>query len=132
MEIKRIIGSIILNWKDYNIFLVLLIITYLNSSTDERLSKELTQVYESVYTDDNLSNTARDWFENLIKDYQGKKQFNIDSFYKATEDDVNLDEFYEYAPLNEQELQTKISSYVKKIDNELIRKIVFTIFINRC
>jgi hypothetical protein len=49
MEIKRIIGSIILNWKDYNIFLVLLIITYLNSSTDERLSKEFRKGTETLY-----------------------------------------------------------------------------------
>ena len=60
----------------------------------------------------------------LIKEYQGKKQFFVDSFYKADSNEVDLDDFYEYAPLNEQELQTKISSYVKKIENELIRNIV--------
>ena len=67
-----------------------------------------------------------------IKDYQGKKQFNVDTFYKASEDDVDLDSFYEYAPLNEQELQTKISGYVKKIDNPLLKKIVLTTINKYC
>lgn len=68
----------------------------------------------------------------VIKDYQGKKQFNVDSFYKATEEDVNLDEFYEYAPLNEQELQTKISGYVRKIENKLIKDIVLNTINKYC
>ena len=59
-----------------------------------------------------------------IKDYQGKKQLNADDVRIATESDCNLDDFYEYAPLSVDELQKRISSYVNKIDNLVIKKIV--------
>lgn len=59
-----------------------------------------------------------------IKDYQGKKQLNADDVRIATESDCNLDDFYEYAPLSVDELQKRISSYVNKIDNPVIKKIV--------
>ena len=59
-----------------------------------------------------------------IKEYQGKKQFNIDELRLATANDCDLDSFYEFAPLSKEELQKKISSYINKIDNETIKKIV--------
>ncbi|MBQ6816963.1 MAG: HD domain-containing protein [Bacilli bacterium] len=62
-----------------------------------------------------------------IKDYQGKKQFNVTDFKVATEDEVNRDAFYEYAPLSKKELQTKISGYINKIKNETLKKIVLTV-----
>lgn len=59
-----------------------------------------------------------------IKDYQGKKQLNLDELRLATSDDCDIDQFYEYAPLTKEELQKKISSYINKIENEVIKKIV--------
>ncbi len=36
----------------------------------------------------------------LIKDYQGKKQFNVSDFRIASDDEVDKSAFYEYAPLS--------------------------------
>lgn len=63
--------------------------------------------------------------EGLIKNYQGKKQLNVSEFREALDNEVDFEEFYEYAPLTKKELQTKISEYILKIKNELIKKIVF-------
>ena len=61
-----------------------------------------------------------------IKDYQGKKQFNVSDFRLALDEEVNKDLFYEYAPLSKVELQTKISSYINKIKNQNLKTIVYT------
>ena len=37
----------------------------------ERFSKELTQVYESIYQNKDIEETAKTWFTNLIGEYQG-------------------------------------------------------------
>lgn len=62
----------------------------------------------------------------LIKDYQGKKQFNVSDFRIASDDEVDKSAFYEYAPLSKVELQTKISGYINKIKNPILHKIVVT------
>ncbi len=62
-----------------------------------------------------------------IKDYQGKKQFNISDFRYATEDEVDKDSFYQYAPLSKNDLQSKISSYINRIDNVNLKNIVITV-----
>ncbi|MBO4666791.1 MAG: HD domain-containing protein [Bacilli bacterium] len=62
----------------------------------------------------------------VIKDYQGKKQFNVSDFRLASDDEVDKDSFYEYAPLSKTELQTKISSYINKIQNANLKNIVLT------
>ena len=56
--------------------------------------------------------------EGVIKDYQGKKQLNINEFRLALDNEVEYDDFFEYAPLSKNELQTKISGYINKIKNE--------------
>lgn len=61
-----------------------------------------------------------------IKDYQGKKQFNVSDFRVALDSEVDKSVFYEYAPLSKVELQTKISSYINKIKNVNLHKIVVT------
>ena len=61
-----------------------------------------------------------------IKDYQGKKQFNVSDFRVALDSEVDKSAFYEYAPLSKVELQTKISSYINKIKNPNLHKIVVT------
>lgn len=62
-----------------------------------------------------------------IKDYQGKKQFNVSDFRLASDDELDKDSFYEYAPLSKKDLQTKISGYINKINNENLKKIVLTV-----
>lgn len=62
--------------------------------------------------------------EGKVKNYQGKKQLNVSEFREATKEEVNFEEFFEYAPMNKTELQTKISEYINKIDNKLIKEIV--------
>ena len=59
--------------------------------------------------------------EGVIKDYQGKKQLNISDFREALDGEVEYDDFFEYAPLNKNELQTKISGFINKIKNEKIK-----------
>lgn len=61
-----------------------------------------------------------------IKDYQGKKQFNVSEFSLADSKDFNSDKFYEKAPMSEEQLQLKISGYINRIENELLKKIVLT------
>lgn len=62
--------------------------------------------------------------EGVIKDYQGKKQLNISDFREVLDGEVEYDDFFEYAPLNKNELQTKISGFINKIKNEKIKAIV--------
>lgn len=62
-----------------------------------------------------------------IKDYQGKKQFNVTDFRVALDDEIEKDSFYEYAPLTKVELQTKISGYINKIKNKNLKTIVYTV-----
>ena len=64
--------------------------------------------------------------QGTIKDYQGKKQFNVTDFRIALDSEVDKDIFYEYAPLTKNELQTKISSYINRIKNDNLKKIVLT------
>ena len=61
-----------------------------------------------------------------IKDYQGKKQFNVSDFRIALDSEVDKSKFYEYAPLSKVELQKKISAYINKIQNPVLNKIVVT------
>lgn len=62
-----------------------------------------------------------------IKDYQGKKQFNVTDFKVALDEEVDKDSFYEYAPLSKVELQTKISGYINKIQNKNLKAIVYNV-----
>ena len=62
-----------------------------------------------------------------IKDFQGKKQFNVSDFRLASDSEVDKEAFYEYAPLSKEELQKKISSYIAKIKNPILNKIVITV-----
>lgn len=64
-----------------------------------------------------------------MKDYQGKMQFNVSDFRLATEDEminagVSRDEFYEYAKLDIDILQDKITSYIEKIENSILKEVV--------
>lgn len=60
-----------------------------------------------------------------IKDYQGKMQLNISEFRRIEDDeDIDREAFYEFASIDIEELQSQISSYIEKIDNEVIKNIV--------
>jgi len=60
-----------------------------------------------------------------MKDYQGKMQFNVSEFRKITaEDKINTDDFYESAKLSAEELEKIIFSYIEKIENEIIKKLI--------
>lgn len=58
-----------------------------------------------------------------MKDYQGKMQFNV-SELKPLDDPEFAEEFYEYAKLSAEELQSVIYDYIKRIDNQIIAEIV--------
>lgn len=61
----------------------------------------------------------------VMKDYQGKMQFNVNDFRLATDDDeISKDEFYEYAKLSIEVLQSEIKQYIEKIQNKVIQDIV--------
>lgn len=66
--------------------------------------------------------------DGTMKDYQGKMQFNINSFRKITEaDQINQSEYYEYAPLDEKVIQDQILSYIAKIENQNLKKLVVSL-----
>lgn len=60
-----------------------------------------------------------------MKDYQGKMQFNVNEYRKITEEDqINIEDFYERAKLSSEDLEKLIYSYIDKIDNEIINKVI--------
>lgn len=64
----------------------------------------------------------------VIKDYQGKMQFNITDFrFVETNDGIDTSEFYEYAKLDAKELQSEILAYIEKITNINLKTIVVTV-----
>ncbi|MGD9605616.1 MAG: 3'-5' exoribonuclease YhaM family protein [Bacilli bacterium] len=60
-----------------------------------------------------------------MKDYQGKMQFNVSDFRLALESEIVRQDFYEYAKLDEETLKAEIVNYVNRIDNEIIKSIVY-------
>ncbi|MDD3382178.1 MAG: HD domain-containing protein [Bacilli bacterium] len=64
-----------------------------------------------------------------MKDYQGKMQFNVVSIREITsKDDINMEDFFEYAPMKKSELENEIAGYIKKIKNKNLFEIVTLIF----
>lgn len=60
-----------------------------------------------------------------MREYQGKLQLNISEFRIANaSDSISLEDFYEKAKIPKAELESIIYSYIEKIDNEIIKKIV--------
>ena len=59
------------------------------------------------------------------KEYQGKIQLNIKDIRNVTpEDNVDLDNFYEKAKMNSDELKEGINDYFKEIDDPILKNIV--------
>ena len=65
------------------------------------------------------------YLTGTMKDYQGKMQFNVTEFRLINEEDeVDINDFYETAPLSSEELEKIIFSYIDKIDNKIINNII--------
>jgi 3'-5' exoribonuclease len=62
-----------------------------------------------------------------MKDYQGKMQLNVNEIQLATDPEINRNEFFEFAKIEKEELEEKIVAYINKIENPIIKKVVFTI-----
>lgn len=73
-----------------------------------------------------LTNGGIYYCTGMIKDYQNKPQFNVDDIRYTIKGEVNENDFFEYAPLSKEDLQSKISTYIQTINNEKIKKIVLT------
>lgn len=63
----------------------------------------------------------------VIKDYQGKKQFNVTDFRVASAEEVHMESFYQYAPMSVEKLKTEISRYVSRMQNKILKEIVLKV-----
>lgn len=63
-------------------------------------------------------------FAAHINEYAGKMQYVIRSINIVDENEVDVEQFYRKAPLSEDNLKNGIKEYIKKIDNEILRKVV--------
>lgn len=60
-----------------------------------------------------------------MKDYQGKMQFNVTTITETSAaDPINMEEFFEYAPMKADELKAKIVEYINKIENKNLSVVV--------
>ena len=59
-----------------------------------------------------------------VNDYAGKNQIIISQVEDINPNEVDLSSFYKSAPLSEEVLRTEIKSYIKKIKNPILQKIV--------
>lgn len=66
-------------------------------------------------------------FTAHINEYASKKQFVINAVREVLEGEVDMKQFIKSAPLTEENLRTGIKEYIKKIENEILRKLVIHI-----
>lgn len=66
-------------------------------------------------------------FNARINEYGGKRQFVISQIRDVDQNEINLKDFYRYAPIDESELRTKIKEYIRKITNPILYKLVVTL-----
>ncbi len=107
-----------------------------------RYTPNQTSYYSANLSDGTDIADARIWDVNLKKDlkngivyhfnarineYGGKRQFVITQIRDINEGEVNLKDFYRYAPISEEELRTKIKGYIRKITNPILYKLVVTL-----
>lgn len=60
-----------------------------------------------------------------LKEYQNKPQLNISDLKEITEEDnVDLELFYESAPISKKEIQEEIGKFIKEIENPILKEIV--------
>lgn len=67
----------------------------------------------------------------LISEFKSKKQINIKSFrLSEPEDNVNIDDFLQKAPIDANEMLKKIADEIKELKNENIKAITLTLLKN--
>lgn len=107
-----------------------------------RYTPNQTSYYSANLSDGTDTVDARIWDINLKKDlkngmvylfnarineYGGKRQFIINQIRDVNQDEINLRDFYRYAPIDETELRTRIKEYIRKITNPILYKLVVTL-----
>jgi len=65
----------------------------------------------------------------IMKDYQGKMQFNVKDLRLVADGEIDKNEYYETAKLSAEELKEQIEKYINNIDNKIIKEIVTTILV---
>ena len=60
----------------------------------------------------------------VMKDYQGKMQFNVKELRLVGDGEVDRSIYYETAKMTEDELRVAIEAYIEKIDNPIIKDTV--------
>lgn len=104
-----------------------------------RFTPNQTSYYSANLIDGVSTVDARIWDINLKKDlkngkvyhfnarineYGGKMQFVITNIQDINEEEVDLKEFYRYAPMSEVELRAGLKNYMRKVDNKILKEIM--------
>ena len=92
-----------------------------DSTTDARVWD--TSLVENI----NVISGKVYFFTAHINEYANKKQFVINAIRIPSESEVDMKNFVKCAPIPEEQIRTGIKEYIKKIENELLRKLVIHI-----
>lgn len=71
-----------------------------------------------------LSNGVVYYFNARINEYGGKMQFVITGVRDVLPGEIELREFYRYAPLDEKALRAGLKDYMRKVDNVILREVM--------
>ena len=110
-------------------------------SAQKRYTPNKSAYYGMTLSDGDTSIDARVWDVNLIEknevipgtvfmfkahinEYAGKTQYVISGVTKPNDDEVSVQDFYRKAPLSEEALRQGIKSYIRQIENEVLRNLV--------
>lgn len=107
----------------------------------KRYTPNKSSYYSVTITDGDSSIDARVWDTNLIEsngvmidkvyffsahinEYANKKQFVVNAIREATTDEVDINDFIRTAPTSGDEIKNGIKTYIRKINNEILKKLV--------
>lgn len=110
-------------------------------SLQKRYTPNKSGYYGVTLSDGDSSIDARVWDVNLIEknevtpgtvfhfnahinEYAGKTQFVINGIRAVTDEEIKDKNFYRSAPLTEEDLRNGIKSYIRKINNEILKSLV--------
>ena len=110
-------------------------------SAQKRYTPNKSAYYGMTLSDGDTSIDARVWDVNLIEknevipgtvfmfkahinEYAGKTQYVISGVTKPNDDEVSVQDFYRKAPLSEEALRQGIKSYIRQIENDILRNLV--------
>lgn len=113
-------------------------------SSQKRFTPNKSAYYGVVLSDGETNIDARVWDVNLVEknevnpggvyafkahinEYNSKPQFVITAIKQVDENEVNISEFYRSAPLNEEDLRNGIKSYIRKIENHILKNLVVSL-----